>query len=302
MRHAPVFVLGHWRSGTTFLHELLACDPRHAAPTTYDCFNPLHFLLTRRWLPAFLRSFAPTHRPMDSMAAGWERPQEDEFALMLLGQPTPYERIAFPNRPGAGEAALDLRDCRSDVRRDWQRAFSRFVQVLTLANGGKRLVLKSPPHTARIPILLKLFPDARFVHVVRNPYAVYSSTLNLWRVLFAAHGLQRPTWKGLDESILNTFARMYESFEDGRCLLPPGRLYELRYEDLVQEPVSRIEAVYRGLELGEFEPARRPIEQYLARVKGHEAGTHTLTAAERKAINDRWGPFFRRYGYPLEPA
>jgi hypothetical protein len=142
----------------------------------------------------------------------------------------------------------------------------------------------------------------RFIHVVRNPYAVYSSTLNLWRVLFAAHGLQRPTWEGLDESILGTFARLYQSFEEGCRLLPPGRLYELRYEDLVQEPVARIEAAYRELELGDFGPARRPLEEYLAGVSGHEAGTHTLTAAERKAINDRWGFFFRRYGYPLEPA
>src|SRR5262245_25743508 len=54
----PVFVLGHWRSGTTLLHELLARDPRHAAPTTFDCLSPHHFLVTRSWLPTLLRWFA----------------------------------------------------------------------------------------------------------------------------------------------------------------------------------------------------------------------------------------------------
>src|SRR5262249_18962829 len=92
LRDGPVFVLGHWRSGTTLLHELLARAPRHAAPTTFDCLSPHPFLLTRSWLPALLRRFAPRRRPMDNMAAGWDRPQEDEFALCLLGLPSPYER------------------------------------------------------------------------------------------------------------------------------------------------------------------------------------------------------------------
>src|SRR5687768_18104609 len=46
-----------------------------------------------------------------------------------------------------------------------------------------RSILKSPPHTCRVPTLLRLFPDARFVHIVRDPYAVYPSTLHLWRIL-----------------------------------------------------------------------------------------------------------------------
>ena len=212
--------------------------------------------------------------------AGWDRPQEDEFALALLGQPSPYERIAFPERAGAGDAALDLRGLPPRVIRAWGRAFCRLVRALTLANGGRRLILKSPPHTARIPILLGLFPEARFVHVVRDPYAVYSSTLHLWRVLFASQGLQRSSWAGLPEYILDTFSRMYRALEDAHDLVPRGRLHELRYEDLVQNPVAQLEMIYRELDLGDFEPARQSVAKYLAEVKGHEAGTHVLTAEE----------------------
>ena len=84
--------------GTTLLHELLIRDPRHAFPTTYECLVPHHFLMTESWLPKLLWWMMPSRRPMDNMPAGWDRPQEDEFALCLLGQPSPYERIAFPNR------------------------------------------------------------------------------------------------------------------------------------------------------------------------------------------------------------
>jgi hypothetical protein len=296
--NAPVFILGHWRSGTTLLHELLSRDPRLAAPTTYECFALHHFLLTRLWLPRLLGWLVPSRRPMDNMAFGWDRPQEDEFALCLLGQPSPYQRLAFPNRP-AEAGALDLRALSPRALRRWKATFVRFVQELTFARGGRRLVLKSPPHTCRVPTLLEMFPDARFVHLIRDPYVLYPSTLHLWRVLWVAHGLQRPSWKDLPEYVLDTFARMYERLEEDKRLVPPDRFHELRYEDLVQDPVGRLGAIYRDLGLGDFEPARPHVEAYLAGVKNHETNRYVLTAAERRAVTRHWGDVIRRYGYPL---
>jgi hypothetical protein len=235
---------------------------------------------------------------MDNMAFGWGRPQEDEFALCLLGQPSPYQRLAFPNRP-ADTGALDLRGLSPRALRRWKAVFSRLVRELTFARGGRRLVLKSPPHTCRIPILLELFPDARFVHLIRDPYVLYPSTLHLWRVLCAAHGLQRPSWQGLSEYVLDTFARMYERLEEGKPLVPPGRFHELRYEDLVHDPVGRLEALYRGLDLGDFGPARPHVEAYLAGVKNYETNRYGLTPEERRAVSRRWGAVIRRYGYAL---
>jgi hypothetical protein len=296
VRTPPVFIVGHWRTGTTLLHELLACDPRHASPTTYDCFVPHHFLLTRSWLPSLLGWLTP-RRPMDRMAAGWQRPQEDEFALCLLGQPSPYERIAFPNRPGAG--ALDLRGLsRAELRR-WKTTFYRLVQTWTLANAGKRLTFKSPPHTCRIPALLELFPDARFVHIVRDPYAVYPSALHLWRAMYTAHGLQPPAWEGLQQFILDTFVQVHEHLEASKPLIPSGHFHELYYEALVRDPVGELEALYGALGLGLLGPARAAVEAYLASVKNYETGGHVLTRDERRTITQRWGAIIRRQGYAL---
>ena len=99
MPHAPLFIIGHWRTGTTLLHELLILDERHTCPNTYQCLVPNHFVLSERLGKRCLRFLMPSRRPMDNMAAGWDRPQEDEFALCMLGQPSPYLTIAFPNRP-----------------------------------------------------------------------------------------------------------------------------------------------------------------------------------------------------------
>lgn len=293
----PVFILGHWRSGTTLLHELIACDPRMGYPNTYECGAPNHFLLTGGWVPRMFANSLPQRRPMDNMRVNWQKPLEDEFALCLMGQPSPMEHVAFPNRLTPNDPALNVECLPEKARQRWMAALERLMRRLTLAKGGKRLVLKSPAHTRRIPLLLKLFPEARFVHIVRNPYEVYASTLHLWRTLYLHHSLQRPNWRGMQEHILATFATMFQRFEEDKKLIPPGRLHEIRYEELVKDPLGQLEKIYHALELGDFEPARAPVNAYLAEVRDYSRNRHMLTPEEEAAISARWGDIIRRFGY-----
>ena len=100
----PIFVIGHWRSGTTLLHELLVLDERHTYSDTYACFTPQHFLVSGWFLRPLLKVLLPRRRPMDNMAAGWDRPQEDEFALCNMGGPFPLpdDGLPQPASPGPG--------------------------------------------------------------------------------------------------------------------------------------------------------------------------------------------------------
>lgn len=294
----PIFIIGHWRTGTTFLHELLILDRRHTYPTTYECFEPNHFLLTEGWMTRWLWFLMPSRRPMDNMRAGWDRPQEDEFALCMLGQPSPYLTIAFPNRPPQDEEYLDLVGVPAPALARWKHTYLHFLKELTLKD-PRRLVLKSPTHTARIRVLLELFPDARFVHIVRDPYVVFPSTVNLWKSLYRAHGLQQPQFVGLEEHVFKTFIRLHERLEADRPLIPPGRFHELRYEDLVRDPVGQMQALYDELKLDGFEIYRPELEAYLEKVAGYERNRYELTEEQRAEITRRWGPIIRRQAYPL---
>lgn len=296
IREAPLFILGHWRTGTTLLHELLILDPRHTYPNTYQCLEPNHFLLTEKLITKGLPFLMPSRRPMDNMAAGWDRPQEDEFALCMMGQPSPYLTVAFPNRPPQSPEYLDLEGVPPRALASWKRAFYGFLQKLTFKD-PRRLVLKSPPHSCRIKVLLELFPDARFVHIVRNPYVVYPSTVNLWKSLYETHGLQKPRFEGLEEHVLSTFVRLYEALDRGKLLVDPSHYFELRYEDLVADPLGQIQTLYEKLNLGDFAPARPQLEAYLARTKGYETNKYQLTPEQRAAVSQRWGPIIRKYGY-----
>jgi hypothetical protein len=297
VRDEPVFVIGHWRTGTTLLHELLMLDDRLACPDTFTCFEPNHLLLTERFFKTYCRWMMPDRRPMDNMAFGWDRPQEDEFALCLLGLPSPYADMAFPNRPAAYPGSLDLSGLSPPQLARWKRTFRRFVQTLTFRD-PRRLVLKSPPHTARVPVLLELFPDARFVHIVRDPFVVFPSTVNLWKSLGRKHGLQTPRDEGrIWEKVFAEFRVIYDRLEEARPLIPKGRFHELRYEDLVKDPAGELRTVYDRLELGGFEAVRPRLEEYQSRTAGYETNKYQLTDADREEVTKRWGDVIRRYGY-----
>jgi hypothetical protein len=300
IRLPPLFIIGHWRTGTTLLHEFLTLDERHSYPTTYECLEPNHFLLTERLVTRWLRFLMPSHRPMDNMAAGFTRPQEDEFALCMMGQPSPYLTIAFPNRPPQYQQYLDLEGISPRALGRWKRAFRRFLQAITFRN-PRRLILKSPPHTCRIKVLREMFPGALFVHIVRDPYVVFPSTVNLWKSLYRTHGLQKPTFAGLEELVFTNFLRLYGKLEETRPLVEPGHFFELRYEDLIRDPVGQMRALYEHLGLGGFEAFRPRLEEYLASIAGYETNRYDLTPEQRAEITRRWGSVIRRYGY-AEPA
>ena len=292
----PIFILGHWRTGTTLLHELLILDPRFGYPNTYECLDPNHFLLTETLLTRYLKFLVPAHRPMDNMKAGFERPQEDEFALCMLGQPSPYLTIAFPNNPPQCQDFLDLVNVSPGALRSWQRTLKQFLKQITYKT-GKRLVLKSPPHTARIKVLKEMFPGALFIHIVRDPYVVFPSTVNLWKTLYRTHGLQIPTYAGLEEQVLATFTRLYKRLEEGKLRLAANQFYELRYEDLIKDAVGEMRKLYDHFNLGGFDDYLPRLQTYLAGIKGYETNKYQITPEQRQAISQKWGDVIARYGY-----
>lgn len=296
---APIFVLGHWRSGTTFLHNLLTRDPAFAYPTTFECVFPGGFLAGEKTFSGALSLFLPRKRPMDDVPMAADAPFEDEFALAKMGLPSPYAAMAFPRHGPPPLAHLDVATLHEAERRAWSQGLLWFLRRVQLAHPAKRLVMKSPPHTARIGTLLELFPDARFIHISRDPYAIYPSTLKLWKILNSRLGLQNPAnddgW--LPGHVLSTLPAMYAAYERDLPLIPEGRLVEIRYEDLTADPQAVLASLYDSLGLGDFTQVCPLVETYLASLGRYEHRKSPLPEADRAAIERHWGFYFDRFGY-----
>ncbi|MGA7905920.1 MAG: sulfotransferase [Candidatus Sulfotelmatobacter sp.] len=291
----PIFLLGFWRSGTTFLHELFCCDAHFGFPSTYACMNPAHFLLTEK---SFQKSVAkqPTLRPMDNMQYSWTSPQEDEFALLCLGAPSPYEALLVPSLMRDPRALLDLRHRPQKEQDRWAQKLRLLLRLLTVQQ-SKAIVLKSPPHGFRLPLLPSLFPQARFVIIERNPYEVFASNLKHWQTLLDMYSLESFSSQQIEDFVLASYLIHEEAIKEGIRTLPPGMVSRVRYEDLVADPLGQVGRLYSELGLEDFAAARPKLEQHIASVALHQRNRFALSPAQKAAVDERWGSLIREKGY-----
>jgi hypothetical protein len=294
----PIFVFGHWRSGTTLLHDLFSEDPNLAYATTYECFFPHHFLLTEGTLDHPFKILLPKRRPQDDVPVGFDRPQEEEFAMIMLGEGSPYNTMAWPRRGPTESEYLDFKGLPENKVKSWADAFMWFYRRLKLKH-GKRMVMKTPANAARLKVLTKLFPDARFVYIARNPLDVFPSTVKLWRALYSTQGLHNPPYLDawLDDYVLDMFQRLTVAFEEDRHLIPEDRLVEIRYEELVEDPIAAMRSIYERLGIGGFDEAEGPMRAILTDRSDHRVSSYRLPKPIAKRIAERLKPFIDRYGY-----
>jgi hypothetical protein len=298
LKGPPVFIIGHWRSGTTLMHELISMDPRYAYPSNFDAFLPHHFLVSRSVLYPLIKLLMPSKRPMDNMALNVASPQEDDFALCAYGAPTPYRRIAFPNRPNNDHLQLNFDSVDERLQDAVHQAMTNFLKSLTVRY-GKPLVLKSPPHTGRLKQLAEWFPEAKFIHLSRNPETLVLSTMRLWRLLDDVNGFQLPKYddEWLKNYVFQCKDEMYSSYFQHRDSLPSNRLAEVRFEDLIANPVATVGGVYDQLQLGDFTEVRPAIENYFNQKRGHKKNVFEIPQPLREEISAHWREYMDAFGY-----
>jgi hypothetical protein len=297
--HPPLFILGIWRSGTTHLHNLLARDKRFAFPTSYEMLYP-HTFLTTMWFNApLVDSMIPTQRPQDNVKMGMHEPQEDEFALNCLTQLSPLPAWAFPRRAAHYDRFITFRDCSQAEIARWQATLYWLVQKLTYKH-GRPLVLKSPCHTARIRLLLEVFPEAKFVHIHRNPYDVFRSTRYLMQTAVPWSTLQRIDQNGIEERALQQYQQLFDAFFEQRDLIAAGRLYEIAYEDLEADPLGQLRNLYEALQLGDFAETEPAVRSYRDSIAGYEKNRFREIEPPWKAeVARRWRRCFDEWGYAV---
>ncbi len=293
----PLFILGHRRSGTTHLLNLLAVDRQFAYPNVFQALNP-HIFLSTEGISKYARSLSPKTRIIDNMRLGLDVPFEDEFATCSLTLHSPYLSWALPGAAIHYDRYATFKDVPRHEVEQWKRGMLLFIKKLTWKY-RKPLILKSPPHTGRIRLLLELFPNARFVHIHRNPYRVFQSTKRQTQVMSQASRLQRGNQHLINERIIEGYRQLYDAFFEQRDLIPAGHYHEVCFEALEQDRMDQIRQLYEALALPGFEEMKPALQRYVDSISGyHKNEYEELPPALRSRIAQAWYRSFEEWGYP----
>jgi hypothetical protein len=294
----PIFILGHWRSGTTHLYNTLSRDPQFAFVDPFATGMPWDFLLLGRWLQPLLTKALPADRFIDRVAVNPDSPQEDEIGLAAMQNLSYYFGIYFPQQFDRHyRQGVFLDDVPPVTMARWRRALRHYFAKLKIAQPGQRLVIKNPVYTGRVDLLRQWFPNARFIHIYRNPYVVFQSTRKFYRSLFPRLAMQPFDETQADKLILETYPRMLANLKKDTADLPPERMVTLRFEDLESDPETQLEAIYRQLEIPGFEHAHPIFREYLESVSGYRKNSHGFPTDAIELVDEHWGDFVREWDY-----
>jgi len=209
------------------LHEILARDERFGYPNSYQVSFPHTFLSTEKFSARLMAPFVPGHRPMDGMELKFSSPQEDEFAICASTLRSPCLGWVFPRQKHEFARYLTLESLAVEELAEWRNTFLWFLKKVQFRQ-DRPLVLKSPPHTARIRHLLKWFPDAKFVHIRRDPYRVIQSSLHTFRILHGWHTLQHSSLEDLETWTLQQYTEMHHAFFEQEAGIPKAAFMKSR--------------------------------------------------------------------------
>lgn len=294
----PVFIVGHWRTGTTHLHYLMDRDPALATVSLYQAMFPSVFFTGYRTIRPLVEKTVPRTRPMDNMALSMDLPQEEEFAVCNQSRHSPYTGWYFPRHlEELFEKYTFLNGLSKVELAEWKRVFLFVLRQAALRGEGRRLVLKNPVNTGRIGALRELFPDAKFIFLYRNPYVVFKSTLKLHRVMLERYALQDPDFGVLEGLVLRTFREMMARYFEESTSIPEENLVEVRFEDLEARPMEELERIYATLGLAGWEEASPCFEDYLEGQRGYVKNQFDVSDEDIAKVEEHWGFAIDRWGY-----
>jgi hypothetical protein len=292
----PVFIVGHWRSGTTHLHQLLAQDPQFAVVRLMQAAFPLDFL-TSMAAPLFA-ALLPATRVVDAVPISIDSAWEEEMAMACFGQLSFFHAFFFPRHARRiYRRAVHFDDASSGDVAQWWDDYRYFLKKVQFANPGQRLLLKNPANSARVSELRKQFPGAKFVHIHRHPGEVYASTLLLHQKAREAWALQDADAPALPQMVLDNYADLMRACIAQTENLAADELIEVRMSDLEASPLATLEKLYAQLRLPGFEAARPYFSAYLEKVGRFEKNRLALSAERRDAVRAQLSHVFARWNY-----
>jgi hypothetical protein len=224
---------------------------------------------------------------------------EDEYAVTNACRLSPYWGITFPRHWPEYDRYIDVDALPERERRRREHVYMLFIRKLTVFS-RRRPVLKNPYNTARLALLHRLFPDAKFVHIRRHPFNVYRSNLHLMREGHVLGQLQDPPEDetSYEARFLDNYRAMEAAYVRDRDATPDAAISEIAFEDLEQDPKAVMRRIYDELGLDFSAAYEKKLDAYLAKISGYRKNTHPAVPERvRSAVLQQLSPLMERWGY-----
>ena len=289
LKQAPIFILGHWRSGTSYLQSLMRLDARLSTSTIFRSIFSDSYYLTESWLKRTLNFLCRTlniRYAIQRTTMNLDLPAELDLALCTMCSDHSYSwGHILPRSFGRRvEDHILFRD--EQAAECWIVEYDRMIRKLSYWSGGRRVLVKSPGDTGRIEQIRRQYPAAKFVYVHRDPISVYHSSAYLWIAIQRDLSLHELHENEIRDLILDTYHRLLSRYLQQREQIPAGDIVELQHTDLQQDPLREIRRIYDTLGLGA--PPEEELGNFLAATEKYAHPRYSTSPELKKTLAARW--------------
>jgi hypothetical protein len=294
---SPIIVLGLPRSGTTFLHRLLAMDPAHRAVPWWELARPLPDADSDKQSDRRRQVFQKKLDRRQKLAPDFDRKHytrvdTPEECIWLLAN-TFLSPLFWAFAPVYGY--LDWYKNQDRLQAYYE--YRLLLQVLQEADPKRRLALKSSTHTGAVETLLQTVPSALLIQTHRNPVETSASLISLF---YSVHSrmTERLDVRRMTEAILS-----FHEHQIARNLAArdahPGALFDVYYDRLVADPIGTVRDIYNHYDLAWSEEFAERLNEYLQLNPNGKHGAHRYApetfGQTGEAISERFASYIERF-------
>jgi len=294
----PIFIIGHWRCGTTLLHNIMSKDPQFGFFTTFQAYLPTIYMSGEKVFKPIVASSLPKKRPMDNGDMDADLPQEDQYAMAAVSPYSYYNGWCFPRNMARYFNSVCMADASPQTWENWRQTYLTILKKATLYYGGKQLLLKNQDNTGKIPQLLDMFPNAKFIFIYRSPYSMYMSQMKFMRAVIPRYCIQTPPpVEEVEDLMMKLYTEMTKKYLAERHLIPDGNLAEIKYETFFKQPLRTVHSVYKKLGLSGYDAAEPAFKEYISTQHEIETDHYTYPEPVLKKIENHWGFALKEFKY-----
>ena len=295
----PIFIIGHWRSGTTFLQYLMSHDENLGYLTYYQAFVPTLTFAGGKFFKKLLSPLIPSRRPQDDVYLHADLPTEEENSLATISTRSASQSFFFPNNEEYYNRYILFQHLSAEEKSNWKKAYRRMINQIGIRWPGKRLLIKNPHNTGRLLELKEIYPNAKFIFLHRNPLDCFPSTYLMYDKVVKTQYLHNYTTEDTNNKIFYYYKTIVKRYLDQRDYIPRKDLFEIAYDDLLSDPLSIIKNLYRHLELKLEDHDLNKMKDFVDAQKSYRINTHELNPELRSRITKELKFVFSNFKYPI---